>query len=129
MSLTSKKTLAIAAGVGTVDFDTLGASALPERIDPRPITNFIDIAATTNFTAGTFSAYVEYVEDGGFAPVIVQGLTGNVINAVDVGSLAVVGDVKRWEFKGNPFRVRVVAAGILATPDEVTVIVSQAQGI
>lgn len=128
MSLVSKKALTITTGAGTSTLDTTSTS-LTERIDPRPVTNFIDIAATTNFTAGTFNAYVEYVENGGFVPAVVQGSTGSVINATDIGSLAAVGDVKRWEFKGNPFRVRVVAAGILPATDEVTVVVSQAQGI
>jgi len=129
MSLIAKKTLTITTGAGTATLDTDEATPLPERLTPNPVTNFIDIAATTNFTAGTFRAYAEYVEDGGFVPVIVQDLTGNTINAVDIGSLAAVGDVKRWEFKGNPFRVRVVAASVIPATDSVTVVVSQAQGI
>lgn len=129
MSLVAKKALTITTGAGTATFDTDSATVTTERLDPRPITNFIDIAATTNFTAGTFNAYAEYVEDGGFVPVVVQGSTGSVINATDIGSLAAVGDVKRWEFKGNPYRVRIVAAGVVPAEDSVTVVVSQAQGI
>lgn len=129
MPLRATKTLTIATGAGTATLDTDAATPSPERLNPNPVTNFIDIAATTNFTAGTFKAYAEYVENGGFVPVVVQDSSGNTINAVDIGSATAVGDVKRWEFKGNPYRVRVVAAGIVPADDTVDVIVSQAQGI
>lgn len=128
MPLRATKTLTIATGAGTATLDT-EAATLTERLSPNPTTNFIDIAATTNFTAGTFNAYVEYVENGGFVPAVVQGATGSVINAVDIGAAATVGDVKRWEFKGNPYRVRVVAASVVPAADTVDVVVSQAQGV
>jgi len=129
MPLRAVKALKIGMGAGTATLDTDAKTPMTERLTPSTVTNFIDIAARTNFTAGTFKAYVEYVENGGFAPVIVQGLTGNTINAVDIGASAAVGDVKRWEFKGNPYRVRVVAASVIPAADSVDIVVSQAQGV
>jgi hypothetical protein len=128
MSLTATKTLTIVAGAGTVTLDTV-AVILPERLSPRVVTNFIDIAATTNFASGTFTVFVEYVENGGFAPALVQGAAVNAIDASDIGSLAVDGDVKRCEVKGNVHRIKVVAASISPAADTVTIVVSQARGI
>lgn len=100
------KQLDIVAGAGEVVFD----SDTPEfeRLKRDLVHNFVDISSATTPTAGTFTTYVETVENGGFHDL--EDVP--VIDATKIGAGVADGAAVRSSFLANAYRIKIVAAGV-----------------
>ena len=121
MATFSRKNFVIASG--EIIFEP--GDTLPQSTTPHNTHNFIDIATAITPTAGTFTAYVETVPNGGFKSLVDSaGANISTIDATLVGSGVADGAALGWSFSGNPHRIKIIAAGVTGVT-EVEVVITQ----